>query len=226
MKIGIHQPQYLPWIHYFMKIGECDAFVLLDSVDYQKNGLQNRNQIKGINGKTWLTIPVSSKLGEKIYDIKIVNSTNWKKKHIHTLDQFYKKSEFYNKYRNEIVNILNNDWVFLNDINTSFINKIMNWLNLKTPIYKSSQLNVNGTSTDLIIEICKKFNADQYISGLGAKNYLDEKKFINNQIELIYLKNKNITEYSQCFNKIGFMDDLSTLDILFNCGDNWKNFLN
>ena len=54
MKIGIHQPQYLPWIHYFVKIQKCDIFILLDNGNYQKNGLQNRNQIKGINGKNGL----------------------------------------------------------------------------------------------------------------------------------------------------------------------------
>ena len=50
----------------------------------------------------------------------------------------------------------------------------MNWLNITTPIYKSSNLNLEGSSTDLIIKICKEFNADHYISGLGAKNYLNE----------------------------------------------------
>ena len=66
MKIGIHQPQFLPWLPYFLKIEACDYFVFLDIVDYQKNGLQNRNQIKSINGKQWLTIPIKNKLGQKI----------------------------------------------------------------------------------------------------------------------------------------------------------------
>jgi hypothetical protein len=40
MNISIHQPQYLPWLPYLMKIEESDVFIFLDTVDFQKNGLQ------------------------------------------------------------------------------------------------------------------------------------------------------------------------------------------
>lgn len=225
MRIGIHQPQYLPWIHYFEKIQKCDIFILLDNVNYQKNGLQNRNQIKGINGKKWLTVPVEHKLGQKINHTKVVNNTNWKKKHLLTLDQFYNNSNYYKYYRSDLIEIYEKDWIFLNDINCNFISKIMNWLNITTPIYKSSNLNLEGSSTDLIIKICKEFNADHYISGLGAKNYLNEDKFREHDIELIYLENKTVKAYKQLYSESGFFNDLSSLDIIFNCGNEWKNFL-
>ena len=63
MKVGIHQPHYLPWLPYFIKIAKCDIFIVLDNVDFQKNGLQNRNQIKTDKGYQWLTVPVEHKLG-------------------------------------------------------------------------------------------------------------------------------------------------------------------
>ena len=46
MKVAIHQPQYHPWINYYIKIAKADIFVFLDDVQFQKNGLQNRNKIK------------------------------------------------------------------------------------------------------------------------------------------------------------------------------------
>tara|TARA_B100000401_G_C52743678_1_gene689653 strand:- start:924 stop:1232 length:309 start_codon:yes stop_codon:yes gene_type:complete len=101
----------------------------------------------------------------------------------------------------------------------------MNWLNITTPIYKSSNLNLMGSSTDLIIKICKEFNADHYISGLGAKNYLNEDKFEEHNIKLTYLENKTVRAYKQLYPDSGFLNDLSSLDIIFNCGDEWKNFL-
>ena len=54
-KVSIHQPQYIPWPAYFDKILQSDIFVILDDVQFQKNGLQNRNQIKTPQGKAWLT---------------------------------------------------------------------------------------------------------------------------------------------------------------------------
>ncbi len=69
--ISIHQPQYLPWHNYFKKMKKADIFIILDTVDFQKNGLQNRNQIKTSNGVNWLTVPVLKKKGQKIYETKI-----------------------------------------------------------------------------------------------------------------------------------------------------------
>jgi hypothetical protein len=42
--IAIHQPQFMPWLGYFDKMGQVDAFVLLDNVQYKKNEFQNRNR--------------------------------------------------------------------------------------------------------------------------------------------------------------------------------------
>ena len=44
--VAIHQPQYLPWQPYFAKALASDLFVYLDTVQFQKNGVQNRNQVK------------------------------------------------------------------------------------------------------------------------------------------------------------------------------------
>ena len=66
MIVSIHQPQYLPWDNFFRKIKKSDYFIYLDNVEFQKNGLQNRNQIKTASGSTWLTVPVKHNLGQKI----------------------------------------------------------------------------------------------------------------------------------------------------------------
>ena len=89
MIVSIHQPQYMPWLPYFSKIDKSDLFIFLDSVDFQKNGLQNRNEIKTAQGRNWLTIPVHHKSGQKIYETTMPHNVNWKKKHLQTLRSFY-----------------------------------------------------------------------------------------------------------------------------------------
>ena len=66
MKVAVHQPQYLPWLPYFLKIENADLFIFLDTVAFQKNGIQNRNKIKTAQGGQWLTVPVRQNLGQKI----------------------------------------------------------------------------------------------------------------------------------------------------------------
>src|SRR5256885_17176030 len=63
MKLAIHQPQYLPWLGYLAKWAAADAFVFLDTVQYEKNGWQNRNRIKTAAGPRWVTVPVHARLG-------------------------------------------------------------------------------------------------------------------------------------------------------------------
>ena len=225
MKIGIHQPQFLPWIHYFLKIESCDYFVFLDIVDYHKNGLQNRNQIKSINGKHWLTVHIKNKLGQKINDVKIFNSSNWKKKHLSTISQLYSKSKFFEKYFLELKNIYNFEWDLLSNLNISIIKTIMRWLNIQTPLVLASELGVSGKSNELILNICKKLKAKEYISGIGAKDYLDEDLFKKNNIILSFKETQIIKEYEQLYKDQEFMDDLSAIDIVFNCGDEWRDFI-
>ena len=96
MIISIHQPQYMPWLPYYSKIARSDIFVFLDNVQYQKNGLQNRNEFKNSNGRFWLTVPVSAHLGDKLNEVKIVNN-GWPKKHVKSVSMNYAKSSFFRK---------------------------------------------------------------------------------------------------------------------------------
>ncbi|MCW3077781.1 MAG: hypothetical protein JWO32_2390, partial [Bacteroidetes bacterium] len=75
MTISIHQPNFIPWIGYFFKIFKSDAFVILDNVQFTKNGYTNRNQIKTPQGPLWLTLPViqSGKFGQNINECLIFN---------------------------------------------------------------------------------------------------------------------------------------------------------
>ena len=66
------------------------------------------------------------------------------------------------------------------------------------------------------MNICKKLGADTYISGIGAKTYLDEKLFEKNKIILKY-QNYNPIRYHQHMAK-SFIPNLSILDLLANVG--------
>ena len=74
MIVGIHQPEYLPWLGFFDKISQSDIFVMLDNVQYEKNYFQNRNRIRIQSGWAWLTVPVMTKKrsSQLIKDVRIV----------------------------------------------------------------------------------------------------------------------------------------------------------
>ena len=100
MIVGIHQPNYMPWLGFFDKMRRCDVFVLLDTVPYTKNGYQNRCMIRGAQGGFWLTVPVITKgrLGQLTKDVEINNRVNWRDKHWKSIAQNYCKARCFEQY--------------------------------------------------------------------------------------------------------------------------------
>ena len=89
-------------------------------------------------------------------------------------------------------------------------------LKIKTPIFRSSELGETGNKTQRLVSICKKLKATHYLSGESARNYILDSEFSDQNIELEYQKYKH-PEYPQRYQ--GFVPFLSTIDLLFNCGE-------
>lgn len=215
MIVSIHQPQFFPWLGYFEKIASSDVFVLLDDVQFKKNEWQNRNRIKTAGGPQWLTVPVQYHFPEKIMEVKINNQVDWKKKHLHALEYNYSKAEYFNSVNPVISAIYDNNWDGISDLNTITIQKSMEILKINTPLIKSSELNMPGSSTERLVNICKHFKASSYIAGQGGKDYLDESLFIKENIKVVYQDFKHPV-YKQCFGD--FLSHMSIIDLLCNCG--------
>lgn len=218
MKIAIHQPNFIPWIGYFAKIYASDVFVFLDDVQYTKNSLINRNKIKINNSAKWLTTPVRNESNtnidtRKINEVEIDNRQNWKKKHLMTLNQYYKKTPGYLNTMKMIEDVYSNQFKYLYELNIEMINRICSEFYIQRKMVLSSSLNINTKSTERIVDIVKNEGGDIYVSGHGAKAYQDEAMFAKNNIELYYIDVSQATYPQQ---GSGFIPSLSVIDYLFN----------
>lgn len=74
--VAIHQPHYLPWQGYIDKLDTADVFVVLDCVQYEKGGWQNRNRVKIPDGAHWLTVPVKKNGGMQFINCRISGNRN------------------------------------------------------------------------------------------------------------------------------------------------------
>lgn len=168
MKVAIHQPEHFPYLGFFQKMQAADIFVFLDDVQFTKNNFQNRNKFLNTNGvEEWFSVELEPKPNQKlICDLKTSNTRSWRKKVLQKIQVNFKKdlSEIYS-------------YNGLLDINLASIEYCRQALGIKTPTYLSSTLNINTTSSERLSDICKRFNATEYISGLGGRAYLDESVF-------------------------------------------------
>ena len=70
------------------------------------------------------------------------------------------------------------------------------------------------------MEICEKFNAKKYVSGILGKNYIDPEIFRRKDITLIF-QDYIHPNYKQLYGN--FISNMSIIDLLFNCGpDSFK----
>jgi len=221
--IAIHQPEHHPWLGFFKKMSQTDIFVFFDDVQYNSRGFQNRNYIKTNTGKTLLSIPVLSKFDSKINELKIDKTKNWQKKHKKSIITNYSKTECFGEYKNKIEEIYEEEYEYLIELNQKLIKFFLNELKIKSKIIFSSSLDLEVNSSKKILEICKKFNADKYISGInwGLENLnLDE--FLDNGIEIEFQKFIHPT-YKQLH--APFIPNLSALDLILNEGKNGEKIL-
>lgn len=224
MIISIHQPEHLPWLGFFNKLASSDIFILLDNVPFRKNYFQNRNRIRTKEGWIWLTVPIltKDKFGQKINEVMIDNSLNWQRKHLLSIEQNYGRALYFDEYKDFFLQLYNRDWQRLVELNTELIRCLSSSLGIKTRIIEASSLNISGSSTDLLLAICKEVGAKIYISGRFGRDYLDESKFAQEGIKIVYQEFHH-PEYKQVFET--FIPDMSALDLLFNYGKNGGKML-
>lgn len=215
---SIHQPQYLPYLGFFHKLSCSDIFVVLDDVQYQKNGLQNRNKIKCSQGWQWMTIPVVYNFGDSIREVGISCNADWRRKHWNSLLSNYARAPYFAVYEDRLKKIFEMDWIWLSELNMALIHWAMEVLNINTQIIYSSDLGLDGCkSTERLINICKAVKAEKYLSGQGGKEYMDTAIFEENNIDVIWQQFVS-PEYPQVFPEVGFISNLSIVDTIFCCG--------
>lgn len=187
-KVAMHQSQYLPWPPYFRKMAQADVFILMDSVQYQKNGVQNRNQIHSANGPLWLTIPIGGSLEQDICS-KVPANEQWRKKHIQSIRSSYAKTRFFSVHFEAISDVIQNAGPDLHSINMAMIMYFRSVLGIRNELRLLSELAVHSKKNQLVLDSCNAVGADYYISGSGALEYMDISSFQNAGIQLEVLKN-------------------------------------
>lgn len=221
MILAAHQLHYLPWLRYFHKIANCDTFIVLDNIQFNKNGWQNRNKIKTPQGAALVTVPILNKFQQLISEVQIDTNQLWAKKHWRTIELNYRKAPFFKEHEaffRKVYEFRPHGRNLLNDLNYKMFFYYVKALGIQTKIVRSSDLNLKGEATERLVGICKELGAKSYVTGAYATQvYLDAGLFRREGIELIMQEFK-CPEYPQQFQEAGFVPELSIIDLLFNCG--------
>ncbi len=160
-------------------------------------------------------MPVEYDFKQSINEVKTVKTSNWRKSHYNSLVVNYSKAPYFKDYEPFFKATYGQTWEKLADLNIHFIKFLAQAFGIGAKLIKSSELKVDLCRTERLVEICKRLKADTYLSGVGAKAYLDLELFNKSGIKVIFQDFKH-PDYLQAYP--GFEPAMSAIDLLFNYG--------
>lgn len=220
-KVAIHQPHYFPWLGYLDKMANVDEFILLDAVQLTDKSNMFRNIfVTKYAQEKYLTVSFEKHgyMGKPFNQVRLNKKVNWQVNHFNFLNDNYGKAPYFREIMDEISFIFKIEYENLYEpIITSLIT-LKNLFGIETEIIFQNNLEYNKQAhkSELVLNLCLLRNATLYLSGIGAKKYMDVSLFEENDIRVLYQKFKHPI-YPQ-FNTHEFVPNLSALDMLFNCG--------
>jgi hypothetical protein len=226
-KIAIMQPYFFPYIGYWQLINSVDEFVVYDNIKYTKKGWINRNRFLQ-NGKDEL-FSIQIKSDSDYLDVvnRKISENFDRDKLVKQLSSAYSKAPFFKDNFPVIKEIILFDEQNLFKYIHNSVEKICEYLEIKTKIIISSSIDIdhkNLKSQDKVIAICKALGAEQYINPIGGTELYEKDVFKQHGIELSFLKANELV-YKQLGNE--FVPWLSIVDVLmFNSREDVKKYLN
>ena len=230
MIVAIHQPHFMPWLGYLDRMLRADVFILLDHVQFERRNYQNRTKIRLEDEAKWLTVPVvqlSQK--ERIVEKRVDNPPEagdrwWGPSSFQTLRYAYRKAPFFDPYAEPLREIFEKRWDRLVDLNQATLDFLREAYDIRTPLLKSSDLQVEGQKSGLLLNLCTAIGGTCFLGGMGgSRHYLDLPAFEQAGVGVMWQDFKH-PQYPQC-GTAPFIPGLSALDLLFNVGPQARDVL-
>lgn len=198
--------QYLPPVSYFALAYHFPVMLVEQCENYQKRSLRNKCIIAGPNGLQSLSIPLAKGKNQQqnITEVKIANHQDWKKQHLSSLQTAYGKSPFYIHYIYKIKAVFDKDYEYLFELNIGLINQLFDLLKLPAVLAYTEQYKPLHEKHILDFRNCLAQPVIDYDNILTIKE----------------------VKYPQIFSdRMGFLPNLSILDLLFCMGPDSRQVL-
>lgn len=234
--VVISQSMYFPWVGLLEQVRLADIFVHYDDVQFAR-GFYNRVQIKTANGTRWMTVPTRDRhRGQRIDEVRIDESEDWRASHRSHLIHAYRRAPFLDDLLGVVDAVFAEPADSLADVTRQSILAIAAYFGLdrETCFLRSDEMGVLGSSSQRLKDLTAALGGTVYITGHGARNYLDHDLFERSGIDVRYMEYACVP-YPQLHG--AFTPYVTGLDLIANCGRaggkvirsgsvNWKEFMN
>lgn len=222
MVLGIMQPYFFPYLGYWQLMNAVDEYLIIDDVNYIKNGYINRNKIL-VNGEPFnfgISVRKASQ-NKLICEHEHGLDEAGVDKLLTTLKSVYAKAPFFDRTYDHVKEVLEygltDEGRNLADFLDNANRRTAKFLGIDTPIYRTSKdvkLDGDYKREHLVVALCKSRNADAYYNAIGGTGLYFQKFFRENGVGLKFVKTDDIS-YNQF--KSEFVPNLSIIDIMMFC---------
>ena len=233
--VVISQSMYFPWVGLLEQARLADVFVHYDDVQFDR-GFYNRVQLKTEAGVRWMTIPLSNhRRRQKIDEIAIDAGVDWRRSHRDMLRQAYRKAPFLVDMLAVVDSVFDRPLATLAEVSRTSLLALIDYFGFRggRRFLDSRQLAIGGSGSQRLLDMVQSIRGTSYITGHGARNYLDHDAFERAGIAVKYMDYRRIP-YPQLHGP--FTPYVTSLDLIANCGRDglsvicsspidWKAFL-
>ena len=187
---------YLAPVEYYSALAKADTVFLEHCEFYEKQSYRNRCNIAGANGQLALTIPVEKSKGSRMLtrDVRISEHSDWQLQHWRSIESAYNSTPFFEYYKDDLIPFYEKNWIFLWDFNAEIQTKMLELLDLQVDV-----------------QLTKEYKVDFDENVQDVRNTIHPKK----ETEVGSFK----TYYQVFEQRFGFIPNLSSIDLLFNMGN-------
>jgi hypothetical protein len=193
-------------ITWWKVVAQAEEVWIEEASFFRKGTYRNRCHIYGANGLLRLSIPLKKGKHQRstLQDVQISYDHEWQKLHWDSLCSAYRSSPYFEYYEFELQPIFETPFPLLKDFNRA----------LSTTLKKLLGLQGNWHYTE------------QYSAEYEAE-IVDYRELIHPQKDKNPIEDQfKYPEYIQVFSsKLGYIPNLSILDLLFNLGPDSRNYL-
>lgn len=235
MRVVISQSMYFPWVGMLEQIRLADVFIHYDDVQFSKGSFSNRIQVKMPGGVAWMTAPLHNhQLGQTIDQVRLQPKRDWRDRHRAMLAQSLDGAPHAADALALAKPILDGEHETVADLARESMLALGRYFGLDraTRFADSRELGIGGAGSERVLALVKAVGGTDYVTGHGARNYLDHERFEAEGVSVSYMAYQR-APYRQLHG--AFTPHVTALDLVANCGRdgvaaiasqtrNWKDF--
>jgi hypothetical protein len=234
--VVISQPMFFPWVGMFEQIRAADVYVHYTDAHFSKGSFVNRVQVKTGAATSWLTVPLErAPLGTEIRATRVNYREPWQRKHLETLKQAYARAKFGADMVALVESVYGHRDETIAELAIRGLEAVCDYYGLRDgrTFLCSPELAVGGSGSARVLDIVSRLQGTVYVTGHGARDYLDHEAFERRGVEVRYLDYRK-APYPQLHGD--FTPYVTVLDLIANVGPaggqyissgtiNWREFV-